>query len=183
MFLSSSTYPEIHGFLHAKEQGKKSWKKVYFFLRRSGLYFSTKGTSKVSQYLWYVMNYLLARRYQVWLRNGSFFLSWCPELEIYLNPSHLLKYFLKVFELTLHWFYLFCSVRGAWLLLFPYQRHHFLPLQTNFLGLLTNLRFQILKSNRIFSFSFQKKVFILFYTCIVLCAWADVCAPQVCRVL
>ncbi|XP_032142469.1 growth factor receptor-bound protein 14 isoform X2 [Sapajus apella] len=46
MFLSSSTYPEIHGFLHAKEQGKKSWKKVYFFLRRSGLYFSTKGTSK-----------------------------------------------------------------------------------------------------------------------------------------
>uniref|UniRef100_A0A8C0WSC5 Growth factor receptor-bound protein 14 n=1 Tax=Castor canadensis TaxID=51338 RepID=A0A8C0WSC5_CASCN len=48
MFLSSSTYPEIHGFLHAKEQGKKSWKKIYFLLRRSGLYFSTKGTSKVS---------------------------------------------------------------------------------------------------------------------------------------
>uniref|UniRef100_A0ABK0LQH4 Growth factor receptor bound protein 14 n=1 Tax=Rattus norvegicus TaxID=10116 RepID=A0ABK0LQH4_RAT len=46
MFLSSNTYPEIHGFLHAKEQGKKSWKKAYFFLRRSGLYFSTKGTSK-----------------------------------------------------------------------------------------------------------------------------------------
>ncbi|XP_019778266.1 growth factor receptor-bound protein 14 isoform X12 [Orcinus orca] len=48
MFLSSSTYPEIHGFLHAKEQGKKSWKKIYFLLRRSGLYFSTKGTSKRS---------------------------------------------------------------------------------------------------------------------------------------
>lgn len=47
MFLSSSTYPEIHGYLHAKEQGKKSWKKLYFLLRRSGLYFSTKGTSKV----------------------------------------------------------------------------------------------------------------------------------------
>ncbi|CAH6788563.1 Grb14 [Phodopus roborovskii] len=51
MFLSSSTYPEIHGFLHAKEQGKKSWKKVYFFLRRSGLYFSTKGTSKEPRHL------------------------------------------------------------------------------------------------------------------------------------
>lgn len=49
MFLSSSTYPEIHGYLHAKEQGKKSWKKLYFVLRRSGLYFSTKGTSKVRQ--------------------------------------------------------------------------------------------------------------------------------------
>jgi len=47
MFLNSSTYPEVHGYLHAKEQGKKSWKKLYFVLRRSGLYFSTKGTSKV----------------------------------------------------------------------------------------------------------------------------------------
>ncbi|XP_036998964.2 growth factor receptor-bound protein 14 isoform X1 [Artibeus jamaicensis] len=51
MFLSSSTYPEIHGFLHAKEQGRKSWKKVYFLLRRSGLYFSTKGTSKEPRHL------------------------------------------------------------------------------------------------------------------------------------
>ncbi|XP_012907468.1 growth factor receptor-bound protein 14 isoform X3 [Mustela lutreola] len=51
MFLSSSTYPEIHGFLHAKEQGKKSWKKIYFLLRRSGLYFSTKGTSKEPRHL------------------------------------------------------------------------------------------------------------------------------------
>lgn len=48
MFLSSSAYPEIHGYLHFKEQGKKTWKKMYFLLRRSGLYFSTKGTSKVS---------------------------------------------------------------------------------------------------------------------------------------
>uniref|UniRef100_A0A669PQT0 Growth factor receptor-bound protein 14 n=1 Tax=Phasianus colchicus TaxID=9054 RepID=A0A669PQT0_PHACC len=51
MFLSSSTYPEIHGYLHAKEQGKKSWKKLYFVLRRSGLYFSTKGTSKEPRHL------------------------------------------------------------------------------------------------------------------------------------
>ncbi|XP_015490616.1 growth factor receptor-bound protein 14 isoform X4 [Parus major] len=51
MFLSSSTYPEIHGYLYAKEQGKKSWKKLYFLLRRSGLYFSTKGTSKEPRHL------------------------------------------------------------------------------------------------------------------------------------
>lgn len=48
-FLNSSTCPEIHGHLHAKEQSRKSWKKFYFVLRRSGLYFSNKGTSKVSQ--------------------------------------------------------------------------------------------------------------------------------------
>ncbi|XP_067891333.1 growth factor receptor-bound protein 14 isoform X6 [Heterodontus francisci] len=45
-FLNSSTCPEIHGYLHAREPGKKTWKKCYFVLRRSGLYFSTKGTSK-----------------------------------------------------------------------------------------------------------------------------------------
>ncbi|XP_074071933.1 growth factor receptor-bound protein 14 isoform X4 [Macrotis lagotis] len=55
-FLSSSTYPEIHGFLHAKEQGKKSWKKIYFLLRRSGLYYSTKGTSKYGMQLY--QNYM-----------------------------------------------------------------------------------------------------------------------------
>ncbi|XP_060136208.1 growth factor receptor-bound protein 14 isoform X1 [Zootoca vivipara] len=51
MFLSSSTYPEIHSYLHAKEQGKKTWKRMYFLLRRSGLYFSTKGTSKEPRHL------------------------------------------------------------------------------------------------------------------------------------
>ncbi|NXA32830.1 GRB14 protein, partial [Eudromia elegans] len=51
IFLNSSTYPEIHGFLHAREQGKKSWKRLYFLLRRSGLYFSTKGTSKEPRHL------------------------------------------------------------------------------------------------------------------------------------
>ncbi|KPP59109.1 growth factor receptor-bound protein 14-like [Scleropages formosus] len=48
-FLDSNTCPEICGYLHAREQGKKSWKKLYFVLRRSGLYFSSKGTSKVCQ--------------------------------------------------------------------------------------------------------------------------------------
>ncbi|MEQ2314512.1 Growth factor receptor-bound protein 14 [Ameca splendens] len=50
-FLKSSTCPEIHGYLHVKEQSKKSWKKFYFVLRRSGLYFSTKGTSKEPRHL------------------------------------------------------------------------------------------------------------------------------------
>lgn len=50
-FLKSSTCPEIHGHLHAKEQSRKSWKKFYFVLRRSGLYFSNKGTSKEPRHL------------------------------------------------------------------------------------------------------------------------------------
>lgn len=46
-FLNSSSCPEIQGYLHLKDPGRKSWKKLYMFLRRSGLYYSTKGTSKV----------------------------------------------------------------------------------------------------------------------------------------
>ncbi|RXM28519.1 Growth factor receptor-bound protein 10 [Acipenser ruthenus] len=50
-FLNSSSCPEIQGFLHVKELGRKSWKKQYVFLRRSGLYCSTKGNSKEPRHL------------------------------------------------------------------------------------------------------------------------------------
>ncbi|XP_043549827.1 growth factor receptor-bound protein 14-like isoform X3 [Chiloscyllium plagiosum] len=56
-FLNSSTYPEVHGYLHAREQGKKTWKKCYFVLRRSGLYFSTKGTSKEPRHLQFMAEF------------------------------------------------------------------------------------------------------------------------------
>uniref|UniRef100_A0A665TTL2 Growth factor receptor-bound protein 10-like n=1 Tax=Echeneis naucrates TaxID=173247 RepID=A0A665TTL2_ECHNA len=50
-FLNSSSCPEIQGYLYMKEPGRKSWKKLYMFLRRSGLYYSTKGTSKEPRHL------------------------------------------------------------------------------------------------------------------------------------
>ncbi|XP_062342821.1 growth factor receptor-bound protein 10-like isoform X2 [Osmerus eperlanus] len=50
-FLNSSSCPEIQGHLYMKEPGRKSWKKLYMFLRRSGLYYSTKGTSKEPRHL------------------------------------------------------------------------------------------------------------------------------------
>ncbi|XP_060727182.1 growth factor receptor-bound protein 10 isoform X3 [Tachysurus vachellii] len=50
-FLNSSSCPEIQGYLYVKETGRKSWKKLYVFLRRSGLYYSTKGTSKEPRHL------------------------------------------------------------------------------------------------------------------------------------
>nr|XP_046232622.1 growth factor receptor-bound protein 7 isoform X2 [Scatophagus argus] len=52
--LRSGTCPEIQSFLHVKEPSRKAWKKVYFFLRRSGLYCSTKGSSKEPRHLQYV---------------------------------------------------------------------------------------------------------------------------------
>uniref|UniRef100_A0A670JI19 Growth factor receptor bound protein 10 n=1 Tax=Podarcis muralis TaxID=64176 RepID=A0A670JI19_PODMU len=50
-FLNSNSCPEIQGFLHVKEQGRKSWKKQYACLRRSGFYCSTKGSSKEPRHL------------------------------------------------------------------------------------------------------------------------------------
>ncbi|KAM4689265.1 growth factor receptor-bound protein 10 isoform 2-T2 [Discoglossus pictus] len=50
-FLNANSCPEIQGFLHVKELGKKSWKKLFVCLRRSGLYCSTKGTSKEPRHL------------------------------------------------------------------------------------------------------------------------------------
>lgn len=49
--VKSGSCPEIQGFLHVREGGKKSWKKVYFVLRRSGLYCSNKGQSKEPRHL------------------------------------------------------------------------------------------------------------------------------------
>lgn len=46
-WLKCGSCPEIQDFLHVREGGKKSWKKLYYILRRSGLYCSNKGQSKV----------------------------------------------------------------------------------------------------------------------------------------
>ncbi|MGH0114806.1 UNVERIFIED_CONTAM: hypothetical protein FKN15_051605 [Acipenser sinensis] len=44
--LLSGSCPEIQGSLQVRETGKKGWKRSCFFLRKSGLYHSNKGSSK-----------------------------------------------------------------------------------------------------------------------------------------
>ncbi|XP_051468111.1 amyloid beta A4 precursor protein-binding family B member 1-interacting protein [Apus apus] len=46
---TSVIVPELEGALYLKEDGKKSWKRRYFILRASGIYYVTKGKTKTSR--------------------------------------------------------------------------------------------------------------------------------------
>ncbi|XP_077978946.1 growth factor receptor-bound protein 14-like [Glandiceps talaboti] len=51
LFLNTDRIPDIEGHLQGKEAHKRGWKKSFFLLRGSGVYFSTKGTSKEARHL------------------------------------------------------------------------------------------------------------------------------------
>ncbi|XP_064030713.1 growth factor receptor-bound protein 7 isoform X4 [Pogoniulus pusillus] len=64
-FLNSGSCPEVQGFLQLREAGRKVWKRFHFSLRRSGLYYSTKGTSKDPRHLQYLADLTESNIYYV----------------------------------------------------------------------------------------------------------------------
>ncbi|XP_012718283.1 growth factor receptor-bound protein 7 [Fundulus heteroclitus] len=63
--ITSRTTPQIQGFLHLKETSKKSWKKGFFVLRRSGLYKTIKGFEKDPRHLHYTADLDVSNVYTV----------------------------------------------------------------------------------------------------------------------
>ncbi|XP_033639440.1 growth factor receptor-bound protein 14-like isoform X2 [Asterias rubens] len=57
--------PEIQGYLHVREGHKKSWKKMFFMLRESGLHYSSKGNSKDPRHLHFCVQFSDVNIYQV----------------------------------------------------------------------------------------------------------------------
>lgn len=44
---STLIVPDVEGVLYLKEDGRKTWRRRYFMLRASGLYYVPKGKTKV----------------------------------------------------------------------------------------------------------------------------------------
>ncbi|KFO82342.1 Amyloid beta A4 precursor protein-binding family B member 1-interacting protein, partial [Cuculus canorus] len=98
--------PELEGALYLKEDGKKSWKRRYFLLRASGIYYVPKGKTKTSRDLacflqFENVNVYYGSQHKVKYKaptNHCFVLKH-PQIQ---KESHYIKYLCCDNEATLH---------------------------------------------------------------------------------
>lgn len=79
---SSVSVPEMEGVLWLKEDGKKSWKKRYFLLRASGIYYVPKGKAKVCH-----VNIKKKKSRCLYLTSTLMFLRVCFFFPFYRRPE------------------------------------------------------------------------------------------------
>ncbi|VDK54795.1 unnamed protein product, partial [Anisakis simplex] len=71
--------PEIEGWLLLKSDGKKSWKKHFFVLRSSGLYYCTKGKSRSSKDLQCLMTLQTNQHPKIQVKASKYIKYVCAE--------------------------------------------------------------------------------------------------------
>ncbi|NWR71836.1 AB1IP protein, partial [Centropus unirufus] len=103
---TSVIVPELEGALYLKEDGKKSWKRRYFLLRASGIYYVPKGKTKTSRDLacflqFENMNVYYGSQHKVKYKapTDHCFVLKHPQIQ---KESHYIKYLCCDNEATLH---------------------------------------------------------------------------------
>uniref|UniRef100_A0A8R1I6D7 PH domain-containing protein n=1 Tax=Caenorhabditis japonica TaxID=281687 RepID=A0A8R1I6D7_CAEJA len=97
--------PEMEGFLYLKADGRKSWKKYYFVLRPSGLYYAPKSKKPTTKDLTCLMNLHSNQVYTGvgWEKKYKSPSPWCISIKLtalQMKRSQFIKYICAEDEMT-----------------------------------------------------------------------------------